>query len=44
MGKLIFFDIDGTLRAEEDGDLPQSTIDAIARARANGHKTFINTG
>lgn len=44
MGKLIFFDIDGTLRAEEDGFLPQSTIDAIAKARANGHKTFINTG
>ncbi len=44
MGKLIFFDIDGTLRAEEDGFLPQSTIDAIAAARANGHKTFINTG
>ena len=44
MGKLIFFDIDGTLRAEEDGFLPQSTVDAIAKARANGHKTFINTG
>ncbi len=44
MGKLIFFDIDGTLRAEEDGYLPQSTIDAIVQARANGHKTFINTG
>lgn len=44
MGKLIFFDIDGTLRAEEDGYLPQSTIDAIAAARKNGHKVFINTG
>lgn len=42
--KLIFFDIDGTIVAEGTGYLPESTVRAIAQARKNGHKTFINTG
>lgn len=41
---LFFFDIDGTLQAEDDGSIQQSTIDAIATLRRRGHKTFINTG
>lgn len=42
--KIIFFDIDGTIITEESHHLPQSTIDAIKKARDNGHLTFINTG
>ncbi|MBQ8725176.1 MAG: HAD family phosphatase [Oscillospiraceae bacterium] len=42
--RLIFFDIDGTIQAEEDGVIPESTKEAIAMLRENGHKTFINTG
>lgn len=42
--KMIFFDIDGTIVAEGSHYLPQSTVDAIKQARANGHLTFINTG
>lgn len=42
--KLIFFDIDGTIVAEGTGYLPESTVRAIAQARENGHKAFINTG
>ncbi|MBQ7586463.1 MAG: HAD family hydrolase [Lachnospiraceae bacterium] len=40
---LIFFDIDGTLW-DYRNYIPKSTEDAIKRARANGHKCFINTG
>lgn len=42
---IIFFDIDGTI-VTEDGSLtiPESTIEAIAKARENGHYTFINSG
>ncbi len=42
--KIAFFDIDGTLTSELDGSIPQSAIDAIRQARANGHLMFINTG
>ncbi len=42
--KLIFFDIDGTLVAEGTHYLPQSAVNAIRKARENGHLTFINTG
>mgnify|MGYP003302829306 CR=1 FL=1 len=42
---IIFFDIDGTI-VTEDGSLtiPESTVEAIAKARENGHYTFINSG
>ena len=42
--KLVFFDIDGTIQAEEDGFIPESTKEAIAELRENGHMAFINTG
>lgn len=37
-----FLDIDGTLTW--GSDIPQKTIDAIKRARKEGHLVFINTG
>ena len=43
MGKLIFFDIDGTL-LKDYSIVPESTILAINKLRENGHKTFICTG
>lgn len=42
--KIAFFDIDGTLTSELDGSIPQSAVNAIRQARANGHLMFINTG
>ncbi len=42
-GKLIFFDIDGTL-VGFDGKIPESTYKAIDMARSKGHKVFICTG
>jgi hypothetical protein len=42
-GKLLFFDIDGTL-VGFDGKIPQSTYTALDMARSNGHKVFICTG
>ncbi len=41
--KLLFFDIDGTLW-DKNNHIPESTIEAIQRARQNGHLAFINTG
>ena len=42
---LLFFDIDGTLLTEgKNRHIPQSALDALAQAQANGHKLFINTG
>lgn len=41
---LICFDIDGTILSEDTGIISDSTIDAIQRAKANGHLVFINTG
>lgn len=43
MGKLIFFDIDGTIAMP--GQPPgRDTVAAIRAARANGHKVFLSTG
>lgn len=43
--KLLFFDIDGTIMGTDaEHTIPQSTKDAIAQARKNGHKAFINSG
>ena len=41
--KLLLFDVDGTL-ISYDLVLPQSTIDAIQRARQNGHYAFVVSG
>lgn len=43
MGKIIFMDVDGTLMNYEN-QIPQSAIDAIRKARRNGHKVYICTG
>lgn len=43
LGKLIFFDVDGTL-VQFDGTMPKSTGAALRRARENGHKLVICTG
>lgn len=41
--KLLFFDIDGTL-VGFDSKMPESTMDALHKARANGHEIFIASG
>ena len=41
MGKLIFFDIDGTLVSFKTHHIPQSTIDAIRKTKAKGIKILI---
>lgn len=43
MRKIIFIDVDGTLTNYEN-QIPKSAIDAIRKARANGHKVYICTG
>lgn len=42
--KLIFFDIDGTLLDEKTGKIPDSAVEAVRKARENGHLAFINSG
>ncbi len=42
--KLVFFDIDGTIIDEHTYEIPESTVAAIKKLRANGHLAFINTG
>ena len=42
--KIIFFDIDGTLIDTSNYTVPQSAIDAIHQAQANGHVLIVNTG
>lgn len=42
--KLIFLDIDGTLTVLGYNTPPASALDALRRARANGHKVFLCTG
>lgn len=42
--KVLFFDIDGTLLSESTREVPKSARDALERAQARGHLTFINTG
>ena len=44
MRKIIFFDIDGTISIEETGVIPESAVNAIRKARENGHLAFINSG
>lgn len=41
--KILFFDIDGTLW-DFYNVIPESAVDAIHRAKANGHLVFINSG
>ena len=41
--KVIFIDVDGTL-VNYENELPSSAVEAIRRARANGHKVYICTG
>ena len=43
MGKIIFLDIDGTIR-DFDGLIPASAVRAIRAARAAGHKVCISSG
>lgn len=43
MGKIIFLDIDGTIR-DFDGYIPGSAIEAVKKAREKGHKVCISTG
>ena len=44
MRKMIFFDIDGTISDEQTGEIPESAIRAIRKARENGHIAIINSG
>ena len=41
---ILFFDIDGTVLSEVTKEVPQSAIEAMGKARAEGHLLFINTG
>lgn len=41
---IAFFDIDGTLTSEKDGEVPCSAAEAIRRARQNGHRMFLCSG
>lgn len=41
--KIVFFDLDGTL-LNEDKQVPQDTIQAIAELKANGIEPVIATG
>lgn len=43
MGKIIFLDIDGTIR-DFDGTILKSSVEAIKKARKNGHEVVLNTG
>ncbi len=42
--EMLFFDIDGTLVSNMSPQIPGSALQAIEKARQNGHYTFINTG
>lgn len=42
--KILFFDIDGTILSEETHCILPSTVEAIKKARENGHIAMINTG
>lgn len=44
MIKALFFDIDGTLVSFKTHKIPESTLNAIAAAKAKGIKVFIATG
>lgn len=43
MGKIVFLDVDGTL-IDYETKCPASAADAVAKARANGHRVYICTG
>lgn len=43
MGKFIFLDVDGTL-LDYENHLPASAVEAVRRARENGHRVYICTG
>lgn len=42
--KIIFFDVDGTIRNHEDGSIPNSTIEAINTLKNKGIKVVAATG
>lgn len=42
--RLIFLDIDGTLIEPGRMEPPASAVEAVEKARANGHKVFLCTG
>jgi len=42
--KALFFDIDGTLVSFNTHKIPQSTVDALRLAKANGVEVYISTG
>ena len=42
--KVLFLDIDNTLFSSKTGMVPDSAVDAIIRARKNGHYVFLCTG
>lgn len=44
MIKALFFDIDGTLVSFKTHNIPQSTVEAINKAKQKGIKVFISTG
>lgn len=44
MGRPLFFDIDGTLVSFQTHEIPQSTIDALTKAKAAGCGIYIATG
>lgn len=43
MGKLLFFDVDGTIW-DMKNHIPDSVVKAFSELKKRGHKTFINTG
>lgn len=43
MGKIIFIDVDGTL-VDYENKLPDSAVEAVRKARKNGHRVYISTG
>ena len=42
--KALFFDIDGTLVSFKTHRIPQSTVDALEKAKKNGVEVYISTG
>lgn len=42
--KALFFDVDGTLLSEMNGQIPESACRAIQEARKKGHLAFVNSG
>ena len=44
MKKALFFDIDGTLVSFDTHHIPDTAVEAIAKARAAGHRIVISTG